>query len=289
LHKQLLAGTMSANEDENPAAELERLLAIMARLRDPDGGCPWDLKQTFATIAPYTIEEAYEVADAIERGDMDDLRDELGDLLLQVVYHARIAEEAGHFAFGNVAAAICDKMIRRHPHVFGEDRAGTTEGRWETIKEQERREKRAKAAGEGSASLFEGIPAGLPALTHSAKLQRRAARIGFDWPSAEPILDKAAEELNELRAEIGGPQSAEQKRRQFEEFGDLMFVMVNLGLHLGIAPEAALRAASGKFARRMEAVEAGVRASGRELAGMTLDEMQSFWDRVKADERAKGT
>ncbi len=289
MPKQFLAGMMSANEHEKAAAELERLLAIMAKLRDPDGGCPWDLKQTFATIAPYTVEEAYEVADAIERGDMDDLRDELGDLLLQVVYHARIAEEAGHFAFGNVAAAICDKMIRRHPHVFGEDGAGMTEGRWEAIKEQERREKRGKAAGEGRATLFDGIPAGLPSLAHSAKLQRRAARAGFDWPSAEPVLDKAAEELGELRAEIGGPPSAEQKLRQFEEFGDLMFVMVNLGLHLGIDPEAALRAANGKFVRRMEAVEAGVRASGRELAGMTLDEMQSFWDKVKANERAKGT
>jgi nucleoside triphosphate diphosphatase len=276
---------------DNPkdAAALMRLLAIMARLRDPERGCPWDQKQNFATIAPYTVEEAYEVADAIERGDMDDLKDELGDLLLQVVYHARIAEEAGHFAFADAAEAICDKMIRRHPHVFGEAAAESYAGQWEAIKQAEREAKQARGGGSGKAGLFDSVPAGLPAMIRSAKLQRRAARIGFDWPSPGPILEKIEEELAELRAEIGGAAGGEKKARQFEEFGDLMFVMVNLGLHLGIDPEAALRAANGKFVRRMEAVEEAAAASCRKLSDMTLDEMQVLWDRAKATEREQGT
>ena len=280
------AQDVTLNENVSAAAPIMRLLAIMARLRDPKRGCPWDQKQTFATIAPYTIEEAYEVAGAIERGDMDDLKDELGDLLLQVVYHARMGEEAGHFAFAGVAEAICEKMIRRHPHVFGEAAAGGHPGQWEAIKQAERQAKHAKGGGSGKARLFDGVPAGLPAVILSAKLQRRAARIGFDWPSAEPIFDKIEEELGELRAEIGGPPGAEKERRQFEEFGDLMFVIVNLGLHLGIDPEAALRAANGKFVRRMEAVEAGAAASGKELSEMTLDGMQALWDGAKAAERS---
>jgi MazG family protein len=280
---------------DNPAADgvnapdpVKRLLAIMARLRDPGRGCPWDQKQSFATIAPYTIEEAYEVAGAIERGDMDDLKDELGDLLLQVVYHARMAEEAGHFAFAGVAEAICDKMIRRHPHVFGDAAAGGGPGQWEAIKQAERQAKEARGGGNGKAGLFGGVPDALPAIIRSAKLQRRAARVGFDWPSAAPIFEKIEEELAELRAEIGGAAGAEKGRRQFEEFGDLMFVMVNLGLHLGIDAEAALRAANGKFVRRMEAVEAGARASGKELSEMTLDGMQALWDQAKAAERERG-
>jgi nucleoside triphosphate diphosphatase len=273
------------DENASAAAALMRLLAIMAQLRDPERGCPWDQKQSFTTIAPYTVEEAYEVADAIERGDMDDLKDELGDLLLQVVYHARMAEEAGHFAFADAAEAICDKMIRRHPHVFGDGAAEADAGQWEAIKQAERQAKQAKNRKSGKAGLFDGVPAGLPAMIRSAKLQRRAARTGFDWPSPGPVLEKIEEELAELRAEIGGAPSAEKTRRQFEEFGDLMFVMVNLGLHLGIDPEAALRAANGKFIRRMEAVEAAAGASGRELSNMTLDEMQVLWDRAKAAER----
>jgi MazG family protein len=280
----LLAGD-EATKYASAAEALMRLLAIMARLRDPERGCPWDQKQTFATIAPYTIEEAYEVAGAIERGDMDDLKDELGDLLLQAVYHARMAEEAGHFAFAAVAEAICDKMIRRHPHVFGDAVAGGHPGQWEAIKQAERQAKSEKGGGSGEAGLFDGIPEGFPSMIRSAKLQRRAARVGFDWPSVGPIFDKVEEELAELRAETGGPPGLEAERRQFEEFGDLMFVMVNLGLRLGICPEAALRAANGKFVRRMEAVEAGARASGRELPEMTLDEMQALWDRAKAAER----
>jgi MazG family protein len=283
-----LAENFTLDKNGSAAAHLLRLLAIMARLRDPERGCPWDQKQSFATIAPYTIEEAYEVADAIGRGDMADLQDELGDLLLQVVYHARMAEEAGHFAFAGVAEAICDKMIRRHPHVFAEAAARTDPGQWEAIKEAERQAKQARGRGSAQAALFDGVPAGLPAMIRSAKLQRRAARVGFDWPSAEPIFDKIEEELGELRAEIGGPPGAEKEQRQFEEFGDLMFVMVNLGLHLGIDPEAALRAANGKFIRRMEAVETGATASGKELSNMTLDEMQVLWDRAKAEERQTG-
>jgi MazG family protein len=283
-----VAQDIPQSDDISAADPMQRLLAIMARLRDPERGCPWDQKQSFATIAPYTIEEAYEVAGAIERGDMEDLRDELGDLLLQVVYHARMAEEAGHFAFAGVAEAICDKMIRRHPHVFGGAAAGGHPAQWEAIKHAERQAKQAQGGGNARARLFDGVPDGLPAMMRSAKLQRRAARIGFDWPSAGPIFEKVEEELGELRAEIGGQPGAETERRQFEEFGDLMFVMVNLGLHLGIDPEAALRAANGKFVRRMEAVEAGAAASGKELSGMTLDEMQVLWDRAKAEERESG-
>jgi len=264
---------------------LERLLDIMAALRDPERGCPWDKKQTFATIAPYTIEEAYEVADAIERGAMDDLKDELGDLLLQVVYHARMAEEDGLFAFPDVAEAIASKMIRRHPHVFGEGGGDGGAHQWEAIK---KREKEAKQPQNGPARqllLFEDIPAGLPALAKSQKLQRRAARMGFDWPSVDPILDKLEEELLELRAEIASPSGAQKEKRQFEEFGDVMFVVVNLGLRLGIDAEAALRAANTKFIRRMDSMAAQAHESGQSLEGMPLDEMQVLWDRAKDAEK----
>ncbi len=264
---------------------IERLLDIMAALRDPERGCPWDRKQTFATIAPYTIEEAYEVADAIERSAMDDLKDELGDLLLQVVYHARMAEEEGLFAFPDVAESISSKMIRRHPHVFGEGGGDGGAHQWEAIKKQEREAKAAKNGPAPRSSLFADVPAGLPALAKSQKLQRRAARMGFDWPSVEPILDKLEEELVELRAEIASPQSAEQEKRQFEEFGDVMFVVVNLGLRLGIDAEAALRAANAKFVRRMESMAAQAHESGQALETMTLDEMQVLWDRVKVSEK----
>ena len=259
----------------------------MAALRDPVNGCPWDREQTFATIAPYTIEEAYEVADAIERGSMDDLKDELGDLLLQVVYHARMAEEAGWFAFPEVAEAISAKLIRRHPHVFGGGAGDGGAHQWEAIKKKERE---AKAPQDGPAqpgSLFDDVPAGLPALAKSQKLQRRAARRGFDWPSVEPILDKVDEELAELRAEIASPPSPEAEKRQFEEFGDLMFVLVNLGLRLGIDAEAALRAANTKFIRRMAFIAEGAYASGRTLETMSLDEMQVFWDRAKSIEKER--
>lgn len=272
----------SVPEQAKDAAGVERLIAIMAALRDPERGCPWDRKQTFTTIAPYTIEEAYEVADAIDRRAMDDLKDELGDLLLQVVYHARIAEEEGLFAFADVAHAICEKMIRRHPHVFGDASGEGGARQWEAIKKMERESKGAQA---GPAPLFDGIPAGLPAIQRNQKLQRRAARMGFDWPSVAPILDKVDEELAELRVEIEGEPSPEQEQRRFEEFGDLLFVMVNLGMRLGIDAEAALRAANAKFIRRMEGVAAAARESGRTLDDMSLDEMQVLWDRVKDHEK----
>ncbi len=272
------------NESARSAQELQRLLAIMAKLRDPLDGCPWDQEQTFATIAPYTVEDAHEVADAIERGDMYDLKDELGDLLLQVVYHARMAEEAGHFAFADVANAICEKMIRRHPHVFG-DLAEAPPGMWEAIKQAEREAKAVQTGDSAEPGLFTGIPAGLPALMKSARLQSRARRTGFDWPSVEPVLGKVEEELAELKAEIAAPAGADKEKRQFEEFGDLMFVIVNLGLHLGIDAESALRAANQKFVGRMESMLAQAKASGREFNGMTLDEMNVLWDRAKEAER----
>jgi len=273
-----MAGNATPKDEDMAASELQRLLSTMAALRDPVNGCPWDQKQTFATIAPYTVEEAHEVADAIERGDMADLKDELGDLLLQVVYHARMAEEAGLFDFADIARAINEKMIRRHPHVFG-DRKPAQPGQWEAIKRAEREAK-------SEPSLFDGISAGLPALLRSAKLQRRAAKVGFDWPSVAPIIEKLEEELGELKAEIASPAGHEKEKRQFEEFGDLMFVMVNLGLRLGIDAEAALRAANTKFIRRMGAVEAGAKEQGQPLNSLSLEEMQVFWDRAKAAERS---
>ena len=269
----------------NAGTGIERLLDIMAALRDPERGCPWDKKQTFATIAPYTIEEAYEVADAIERSATDDLKDELGDLLLQVVYHARMAEEEGLFAFPDVADSISSKMIRRHPHVFGEGGGDGGAHQWEAIKKQEREAKEAQNGPAPQSSLFADVPAGLPALAKSQKLQRRAARMGFDWPSVEPILDKLEEELVELRAEIASPPSAEQDKRQFEEFGDVMFVVVNLGLRLGIDAEAALRAANAKFVRRMDSMAAQATENGQALENMSLDEMNVLWDRAKVEEK----
>ncbi len=273
-----------AEEPHKAAAELERLLTIMTALRDPLRGCPWDREQTFASIAPYTVEEAHEVADAIERDDMHDLKDELGDLLLQVVYHARMAEEAGHFAFADVAKAVNEKMIRRHPHVFG-DVAEAAPGQWEAIKKAEREAKAARTGESAEPGLFGGIPAGLPALMKSAKLQQRARRTGFDWPSIEPIFEKLAEELAELKVEIAAPAGADKDKRQFEEFGDVMFVIVNLGLHLGIDAESALRAANQKFVGRVESMIAQAEASGREFGAMTLDEMNVLWDRAKEAER----
>ena len=260
-----------------------RLTAVMARLRDPARGCPWDLEQDFDTIAPYTIEEAYEVADAIARRDMDDLRDELGDLLLQVVYHARLAEEAGAFGFDDVVRGIAGKMVRRHPHVFGtESRDKTAEAQtadWERIKAAERAG-RPKSAG-ASAGTLAGVAAGLPALTRAVKLQNRAARVGFDWPDAGAVTAKIAEEAGELVAARDSGDAAHVA----EEYGDLMFVMANLARHLKLDPEAALRQANAKFVRRFEAIEAALAAEGRGPADSTLAEMDALWDRAKAAER----
>ncbi len=255
-----------------------RLRAIMAALRDPETGCPWDLEQSFATIAPYTIEEAYEVADAIERGAMDELADELGDLLLQVVYHAQLAEEAGHFGFEDVAEAVCAKMLRRHPHVFGTERDGRdAKGQtvaWEAIKAAERAGKAPRT------SALDGVAVGLPALTRAVKLQARAARVGFDWPDVSGVTEKIVEEAQELAAERGGDPA-----RLAEEYGDLMFVMVNLGRWLGVDPEAALRATNAKFERRFHGVEQGLAAQGRTPQEATLAEMDALWDAAKAAER----
>jgi ATP diphosphatase len=255
---------------DDPDGGLPRLVAIMARLRDPERGCPWDVEQDFASIAPYTIEEAYEVADAIDRGDLDALRGELGDLLFQVVYHARMAEEAGAFGFADVVRAIADKMVRRHPHVFGD------ESRDKTADQQTLDWERMKAAERGPASALDGVAAGLPALTRAVKLQNRAARVGFDWPDATAVLDKIAEETAEL------VEARDDAERAFEEYGDLLFVMANLARHLRIDPEAALRAANAKFTRRFHAIEAALATEGRTPAESSLAEMDALWNAAKA-------
>jgi len=265
-----------------------RLVEVMARLRDPNGGCPWDLEQDFASIAPYTIEEAYEVADAIQKGDMEHLKEELGDLLLQVVYHARMAEEAGAFAFKDVAETISDKMIRRHPHVFGEDEvesAAHQTSRWEAIKAAERQEKAQRAKAEKHEtphSALDGVPVGLPALTRALKLTARAARVGFDWPSEREVLDKLAEEVAELEAEIAAGDRAKAR----EEVGDMLFVLANLARKLDVEPEDALRAANAKFTRRFHHIEARLAEDGRTPAQSDLAEMDGLWDEAKAVERA---
>ena len=261
-----------------------RLIEIMARLRDPASGCPWDIEQTFATIAPYTIEEAYEVADAVERGDMAALEEELGDLLLQVVFHARMAEEDGHFDFEAVATTISDKMVRRHPHVFGDevvDSAAAQTRVWEEHKAAERAAKAAKAG--RRASVLDGVAAGLPGLTRAAKLQRRAARVGFDWPEALQVLDKIEEEIAELKQEMSDGGSPDRIQ---DEIGDLLFAVVNLARHLDADPEAALRHGNAKFERRFHAIEARFAAEGRELSEASLTELEEAWRAAKAAERA---
>jgi ATP diphosphatase len=259
---------------------LDRLLTIMARLRDRERGCPWDREQDFATIAPYTIEEAYEVADAIGRGDMAALRDELGDLLFQVVFHARMAEEAGHFAFDDVAAAIADKMVRRHPHVFGSAEIGSVAAQnaaWEEHKAEERRA-RARAAGTAE-SVLDGVALALPALLRAVKIQRRAARIGFDWPDARPVFDKLDEEIAELTAELD--RGADRPAIE-DEVGDILFAVANLARKLDIDPEAALRGATAKFERRFRDIEALARE--RDI-GPDLDALEALWQEVKRAER----
>jgi nucleoside triphosphate diphosphatase len=262
---------------------IERLLWVMARLRDPDGGCPWDLEQDFASIAPYTIEEAYEVADAIARGNLEHLKDELGDLLLQVVYHAQMAKEAGLFDFDEVATAIADKMVRRHPHVFGTaevESARQQSHAWEAAKAAERADK-AGAAG-ADHGILDDVPLALPALVRAAKLQRRAARVGFDWPEAREVLDKLEEEIAEIRAELEGDASAE---RLSDEIGDLLFAAVNLARHLDVDGESALRQANAKFERRFRTIEQALCARGRRLEDASLDEMEALWREAKARER----
>ncbi len=256
---------------------MERLLAIMARLRDPERGCPWDKEQDFATIAPYTIEEAYEVADAIERGDMAALKDELGDLLLQVVFHARMAEEAGAFAFDDVAAAIAAKMVRRHPHVFGDARIHSIAAQNEAWEAHKAAERQAAAAG-GAESVIDGVALALPALLRAGKISRRAARIGFDWPDARAVLPKIAEEIAEIEAELERPAAPAAIE---EEVGDLLFAVANLARKLEVEPETALRRATAKFERRFRHVEALARERG---IGDDLDGLEALWQEVKAKE-----
>ena len=275
---------------DNGSRDIASLLAIMAKLRDPDGGCPWDLAQDFSTIAPYTIEEAYEVADAIDRGDLGDLKDELGDLLLQVVFHAQMASEQGAFEFGDVVAAICDKMTRRHPHVFGDearrDNADSQLQHWEALKRAER-----EAKGDADTSALAGISRGLPEWQRAVKLQHKAAKVGFDWPDPAPVLDKLHEEIEEVRAEFAAvaaaPDDADAHDRLEDELGDILFVCANLARHAKVDVGSALRRANLKFERRFRTMEALAAADGG-LAGQSLEAQDRYWDRAKAAEKEAG-
>ena len=260
----------------DPSGGMPRLLEIMRRLRDRDSGCPWDIEQSFATIAPYTVEEAHEVADVIARAAWDELPGELGDLLFQAVYHAQMADEAGLFDFDTVVAAISDKMILRHPHVFGD------QSRDKTAQQQTADWERAKASERGSARVLDGVALGLPGLTRAVKLQKRAARVGFDWPSTDEVLDKLIEETHELTEARETLTKAEVE----EEFGDLLFVMANLARHWEVDPEAALRAANAKFERRFRRIEDWLAEDDRHPSDSTLAEMDALWNRAKAEDKA---
>jgi nucleoside triphosphate diphosphatase len=264
-----------------PSRDIQRLIEIMAALRTPGSGCPWDLEQTYETIAPYTLEEAYEVADAIARGDLQHLKDELGDLLLQVVFHARMAEEEGRFDFGGVVEAITTKMIRRHPHVFADAEGKTTEhvkGMWERIKAEEKAERGDQPA-EGALA---GVPAALPALTRALKLQNKAGRVGFDWNDPRAVLAKIREEADEIEAEIEAGDAV----RAGAEVGDLLFAVVNLARHMDADPEGVLRGTNAKFERRFASIERALAARGKTPAESTLAEMDALWDAAKAAEKA---
>ncbi|WP_296598686.1 nucleoside triphosphate pyrophosphohydrolase [Phenylobacterium sp.] len=270
-----------------PSADLrpiDRLLEIMARLRDPSDGCPWDLEQTFATIAPYTVEEAYEVADAIQRGDLADLKDELGDLLLQVVFHSRMAEEQGAFAFEDVARAINDKMVRRHPHVFGNESYADLDAQkagWDQLKAQERAEKAANGQGKVE-SLLDDVPVGLPGLTRAVKLSKRAAGVGFVWPTVQDVVVKLHEEVGEMLAEI----EAGDLDKVRDELGDVLFVVANLARTLDVDPEDAVRSTNAKFVRRFQYVERRLAERGKTPDQSDLAEMDALWDEAKAAGRA---
>ena len=270
------------SDSNSNTASLERLLEVMAKLRDPEGGCPWDIEQDFATIAPYTIEEAYEVADAIERRDFEGLKEELGDLLLQVVYHARMAEEEERFAFADVAAAIADKMIRRHPHVFGTDRVESAAAQTLAWEDQKAAERAAKAGANGGdpESVLDGVPLALPALTRAEKLQKRAARIRFDWPQAMRVFEKIDEELAEIKDEMDDGNRPEKLE---EEVGDLLFTVVNLARHLGVDPETALRGCNAKFERRFRWIERDYAARDENPAEAPLAELEEAWEAAKRD------
>jgi ATP diphosphatase len=271
--------------DLRPSREISTLLGIMAALRDKRTGCPWDVAQNFATIAPFTIEEAYEVAQSIAEGDMGELREELGDLLLQVVFHAQMAKEEGFFDFGDVVAAISEKLIRRHPHVFGSKRGAATDEvnvAWERIKQEEKQRKRGDASTQSS--LLDGIALALPALTRAEKLQARAARVGFDWTTPEPILAKLREEIAECEAALAAEDAAAIK----DEVGDLIFTLANLARRLGIDPEEAARHANRKFERRFRAMEASAARSEAEMSSMSLEELEALWVEAKGQEPKAG-
>jgi nucleoside triphosphate diphosphatase len=272
-----------------PSRDIARLIEIMAALRDPDTGCPWDIEQSFATIAPYTIEEAYEVADAIERGDLEDLRDELGDLLLQVVFHARMAEERGTFAFGDVVAGITQKLIRRHPHVFGEARglsADQVKAMWDEIKRVEKIERAARRepvtdALPERASVLDGVAVALPALMRAEQLTRKAATVGFDWDNAEQVLEKVEEELREAREAVAAGSAHAVK----DEIGDILFAVANLARHMGVDAEAALRGTNAKFERRFRWMENKLAADNQSPDSVDLDRLEELWTAAKAGER----
>jgi ATP diphosphatase len=271
-----------------PSRDIARLIEIMAALRTPGTGCPWDLEQDFSTIAPYTLEEAYEVADAIARGDLGDLRDELGDLLLQVVFHARMAQEQGAFEFGDVVQAVTEKLIRRHPHVFGDLQGKTADevkGLWDDIKAQEKADQKASRAARGDApedtGALAGVPVGMTALTRALKLQAKAGKVGFDWNDPMAVLSKIREECDEIEAEI----AAGDRGKAAAEIGDLLFAVVNLARHLDVDPEAALRGCNQKFVRRFAAIERALAAEGKRPQDATLAEMDALWDAAKAAEK----
>lgn len=267
-------------------SEMDRLLAIMEKLRDPETGCPWDIEQTFATIAPHTIEEAYEVADAIEHEDWPHLKEELGDLLLQVVFHSQMAKDDNLFEFNDVAGSIAEKMLNRHPHVFGDEVIETADAQtvhWEKLKEQERKAKAAEK-GEEAPSALDGVSPGLPALTRSLKLQKRAVRVGFDWPDVNGVLDKIREELDEVEEEVREVSLSQERIK--DEIGDLLFTVVNLARWADIDPDSALRACNVKFERRFKEMEAGVRSAGKDMTEASLEEMEHFWQQAKKTEKA---
>lgn len=269
-----------------PRDRIETLLAVMARLRDPERGCPWDVKQDFASIATYTIEEAYEVAEAIDRGDLGDLKDELGDLLLQVVFHAQMANEQGAFGFADVVAAINDKMIRRHPHVFGDasvEDADAQTAAWEKMKAAERAAKRRDS--DAPPSALDDVPRALPEWQRALKLQKRGANVGYDWPDATPVIAKLEEELEEVREALAMPASPERQDALEDEIGDLLFVAMNLARKAKVDPGTALRRANAKYERRFRQMEALARAEGREFSALSLDEQSALWNAAKRIER----
>jgi ATP diphosphatase len=279
-------GNGLSNLSEAPRERIETLLAVMARLRDPERGCPWDVKQDFASIATYTIEEAYEVAEAIDRGDLGDLKDELGDLLLQVVFHAQMASEQGAFGFADVVAAINDKMIRRHPHVFGDasvEDADAQTAAWETMKAAERAAKRRDS--DAPPSALDDVPKALPEWQRALKLQKRGANVGYDWPDATPVIAKLEEELEEVCEALAMPPSPERQDALEDEIGDLLFVAMNLARKAKVDPGTALRRANAKYERRFRQMEVLARAQGREFAALSLDEQSALWNAAKRIER----